>query len=237
MAPHQTSAPRRSEATFDQSRSRRLVPLLAMAIASLGLMAPLSLFAQEPAPKDNPAATNDPKSLPSDEAILKRLPEFSTEYVSDLLGIYARLENKAMVAALTNELRRRDPDGNLPLSDADIANAAMDMSNDPPSPHEALENQIDALILGKKYTEAIALMEKQRAGQFSGKSFPFDTDLADTYATVGNLSAAREAYQRAANARGSTPEQKKRAEKWQRAITLSPTSRNSGFLSRHNPCT
>lgn len=147
------------------------------------------------------ASPQAPESLPSDDAIIERLPEFSTEYLRDLLGIYARLRNTTMISALTEELRRRDPDKVLPRSDAALAAQAMDLDSGPPSPEELLENRIDALVVEKKYTEAIALMERERSENDSGREFPFEVELGDAYATLGNLAAARVAYGRAANSK------------------------------------
>ena len=50
--------------------------------------------------KPEPAAGLSTSELPSDQAILARLPDFSTAYLRDLLGIYARLRNEAMISAL-----------------------------------------------------------------------------------------------------------------------------------------
>ncbi len=211
------TARRRFAATFSvSSRHRFLHHTIALATAFASLSRPHSV-AQDvvPAPEKSdppPAAETTPATsagdLPGDEAILNRLPELSTEYVRDLLGIYARLNNANMIAALTAELRKRDPDGALPMTDAEIAREAMDLNDDPPGPHEALENRIDALILAGKYPEVIVLMEKERAGQFAGKDFPFEVELGDAYGTTGNLAAAREAYQRVVSSK-SAPESSK----------------------------
>ncbi len=209
------TARRRFAATLTTSSRARLLHY-SLAIASL--LTPLSRLpsqAQETGPAEEstsppPAAESAAPSpttsdLPSDEAILNRLPELSTEYVRDLLGIYARLNNAAMIAKLSDELRRRDPDGALPESDAAMAQEAMDLGNEPPSPHEILENKIDVLVQAKKYPEAIALMEKERSTTFKGQAFPFEVDLGDAYASQGNLAAAREAYSRVLTSK-SAPE-------------------------------
>ncbi|MCB1092106.1 MAG: hypothetical protein KDL87_11275, partial [Verrucomicrobiae bacterium] len=155
-----------------------------------------------------PAPAETASDLPSDEAILKRLPELSTDYIRSLLGVYARLNNEKMTKELTAELVRRDPNGAEIESPESIANEAMEVDNDPPNPYEALENEIDALMTAQKYTEAIAKMEKLRTGEFAGRSFPFEIELGDAYGSVSDFNAAKAAYQRAANAAGASAEQK-----------------------------
>lgn len=207
-------ARRRFSASVFLSSSRRLLhQTIAVATALAALTRPHSEAQEAGLPSEQselpPAAETSsatPKSdLPGDEAILQQLPELSTEYVRDLLGIYARLNNANMIAALSAELRKRDPDGALPMTDTEMAREAMNLSDDPPGPHELLERRIDTLILAGKYPEVIALMEKERAGQFAGKDFPFEVELGDAYGTTGNLAAAREAYQRVVDSK-SAPE-------------------------------
>ncbi|MCB1061508.1 MAG: hypothetical protein KDN20_01145, partial [Verrucomicrobiae bacterium] len=167
---------------------------------------PASAQPADTSPKPAASASSE---LPSDDAILGRLPELSTEYVRDLLGIYARLNNAKMITELTGELRKRNPEGTLSQSDAAIATDAMDLgTNEPPSPHEILENKIDALVVAEKFAEAIVLMEKERTTTFAGQGFPFEVDLGDAYGTVGNLTAAREAYSRVISAKGASADQK-----------------------------
>lgn len=180
--------------------------LLCLALAATTLPVPAA-FSQEPASaKPAPAAASPAGDLPSDEAILKRLPELSTDYLRNLLGVYARLNNGAMTKALTGELNRRNPGAVPEKSAEEIVNRAMEEDTDPPSPHEALENEIDRLTTAQKHAEAIALMERHRKERFAGQTFPFDIELGDAYGTTGNFAAAREAYTRALNAKGASKE-------------------------------
>lgn len=185
----------------------RIVPLI---IASSGVFWQVTLPAQSTdATAAAPAASS---GVPSDEAILKRLPELSTDYLRNLLGVYARLGNGAMSKALTDELNRRNPAGAPPITIDSAANDPLDGESEPPNPHEELENRIDGLMTAQKYDAAIALMEKQRNGAFSGKAFPFEIDLGDAYGSTGNYEAARTAYRRALDQKGASAEQKKLAQ-------------------------
>lgn len=161
-----------------------------------------------------PAAESKPASggQPSDEDILRKMPELSTDYLRNLLGIYARLGNDKMSAALGAELKRRDPSGKIDVSPESITREAMEEDASPPNPNDALEDKIDALNRAEKYNEAIAMMEKWRAGQFKGKTFPFEIELGDAYGSIGNFEAARTAYKRAAGQNGATAEQKRLAQ-------------------------
>lgn len=135
--------------------------------------------------------------LPSDQAIMDRISEFSTAYLRDLLGIYARLRNEEMTTALSGELRRRDPGNALPRSDDLLRAQAMDLETSPPSQEETLDDLIDRLISAERNAEALELMEKERATTFRNRIFPFELELGDAYATAGNLLSARGAYGRA----------------------------------------
>jgi tetratricopeptide (TPR) repeat protein len=209
------SAPKRQK--FEPSPIRDtagifpLPALLIIGIISTSLSLAEAQVETSAAPeKPDAAAASD---LPSDEAILKRLPELSTDYIRNLLGVYARLGNADMSKSLTAELNRRNPGGaNEEETPESIASEAMDIDNDPPNPYEAIENQIDAVMSAQKYAEAIVLMEKLRAGQFSGKPFPFEIELGDAYGSTGNFEGARAAYTRAASAPGASSEQKKLAQ-------------------------
>ncbi|MCB1229638.1 MAG: hypothetical protein KDN19_05200 [Verrucomicrobiae bacterium] len=200
------------------SRCRFSIFSLALAIATGPLvsfsLAQESEQAPKPAESSEAPAKTDGNSgdLPSDDAILNRLPELSTDYVQNLLGIYARLNNERMIAALSDELRRRDPNGTLPDTESDLVQDAMDLDDEPPSPFEILENKIDGLVQQQKYTEAVALMEKERTTTFKGADFPFEVDLGDTYATIGNLTAAREAYSRVTISKTAPESQRSLAE-------------------------
>lgn len=216
MDQHPVTARTRFEATLTTSSVSRFLTLsiaLALALAHLSLSTGFSQEPDKPEPQEKPAELSS-SDLPSDDAILNRLPELSTDYVRDLLGIYARLNNEEMISKLSDEIRRRDPDGADPQTDAELARDAMNLGgNEPPSPHEIMENKIDTLITAKKYPEVIAFMEKERTTTFKGKTFPFEIELGDSYASQGNLSAAREAYTRAQNGKGTSAANKALAQK------------------------
>ncbi|MCB1233549.1 MAG: hypothetical protein KDM91_00590 [Verrucomicrobiae bacterium] len=138
--------------------------------------------------------------LPSDESILQRMPDMATEYLREVYGIYARLGNEKMTEAIANELRRRDPDF--------TASSADEGESGPENPHDALEDRIDAMMQARKYSEAIAFMEKLRTERFGGGVFPFEVELADAYGTVGDLERATSGYQRVIDGAGHSAEAK-----------------------------
>jgi Flp pilus assembly protein TadD len=92
------------------------------------------------------------------------------------------------------------------------AAAESGADDDPPSPYDHLENQIDALVSQRKYTEAIDFMEKLKRENLGGNPYYFEVDLGDAYASIGNFEEARISYQRVADSGNYPPETKKKAE-------------------------
>lgn len=151
-------------------------------------------------------------SMMSDTDVTARLPELSLDRLEELLGLYARLGNTNLVNAINAELSRRegsDPDAAGVMERA--AEEADTGADDPPSPYDHLENQIDALVNQRKYTEAIELMEKLKREDLGGNPYVFEVDLGDAYATIGNFEAARASYQKVGGSGGYPPELKQKA--------------------------
>ena len=201
-------------------------PLLATSYAQDGN--PLATTVDRKAPpstgavKDaqTPASTPSPKPTTSaseggerdkDEAVIKKLPNLSTDYLVDLLGIYGRLGNKTMTDAVRAELTRRDPSGTMTNSAGEASGVVGDTFSpgsdpgydpDPGSPFDAIEDQADRLLKLGKPTDAIAVLEKSKSGVKSGSAFPLELQLADAYLAAGRKAEAISTYQRVAASSG-----------------------------------
>jgi hypothetical protein len=128
----------------------------------------------------------------------------STDYLTGLLGVYGRLGNKTMTDAVRAELVRRDPSGAV-ASSSDESSAAdgstfstdgdLGYDPDPGSPFDAIEDQADRLLQLGQPIEAIAVLEKSKAGAKSGSAFPLELQLADAYFAAGKKAEAVASYQ------------------------------------------
>lgn len=194
--------------------SARLIP--ASLMLSLIVLSPPAR-AQEEIRKPAGATLFDPAEVEikkpdnlSDQElkILRSLDTLSVDRLTQLMGVYERLGNDAVLEAIVNAILRRDP-GNAEAkrvkeSDAltettrpagyleDIARKVMagDVVSDP----DSVPVQAATLIVGNRAPEAVALLEKLRSNQFKSGPFPYLDDLAYTLSEAGRLDESEAAY-------------------------------------------
>jgi len=161
---------------------------------------PTPLFTADAIPAE---ASPDPDS---DEAVLDRLPQLSTDHLSGLVGLYQRLGNQKMAAAVSAELERRSPSGVAasdlidsspqPLSEYSNGN---DSSSD--SPFDATEDRADQLLREGRARDAVVLLENAKARSPKERAFPLEAQLASAYLASGRRAEAVASFQGVANSR------------------------------------
>lgn len=155
---------------------------------------------QQPAAPQVPPtdAAADPDS---DEAVLDRLPTLSTDHLSGLTGLYQRLGNEKMAAAVSAELNRRGASAATPnapsnRAEQDWSPSSSDGSdNQPDSPFDATEDQADRLLKLGRASDAVTLLENSKARLSKGRAFPLEAQLASAYLASGRKAEAVTSFQ------------------------------------------
>ncbi len=150
-----------------------------------------------------PAAFSD-----QDWRVLHSIDTLSTDRLQQLLLVYERIDSDAMTDVVVRELLRRDPKNKEALRVRDggqseevirPANylteiAKKVMAGETVPDVDSVPVQATSLILEGRVNEAIALLEKLRANQYKGSTFPYLDDLAYAYSEAERFEEAEAAY-------------------------------------------
>ena len=179
--------------------------------------APAPAPAVTPSDQQRPAeAINDAAPAPdpdSDEAVLDRLPALSTDHLTGLVGLYQRLGNQKMAAAVSAELNRRDPSGStLAAATTQSGEGTQDWSssssdandNQPDSPFDSIEDRADKLMQLGRPGEAVSVLEEAKTRLSKGRAFPLEAQLASAYLASGRKSEAVAGFQRVSTSKSYT---------------------------------
>lgn len=187
--------------------------------------------AKPPAPKNaNGQEEEIQKPVPFSEQELRVLRSASSlpiERLQELLSVYEKLDNMAMMDALARAILRRDPDN----ADALRARSLVDPEEEkrPAGYLEELSKQVlagkkiedtdsiaiqaNALTTDGRFDAAIKLLEAMRRNQFEGKTFPYLDDLGYAYSEAGRFADAIAAYEKITTEAGQSAEARAEAQK------------------------
>jgi len=160
---------------------------------------PAPAVPQSPDEKRPPAPDPD-----SDEAVLDRLPSLSTDHLGGLVGLYQRLGNQKMAAAVSAELQRRAPSiaNTKTTSDSPVpdwsSTASDDSDFEPDSPFDSTEDHADQLMQLGRANDAVSLLEESKTRLSKGRAFPLEAQLASAYLACGRKAEAIESFKRVA---------------------------------------
>jgi len=187
-----------------------------------------------------PSVTNKGKGDAAEEEVQKPVPfsdqerrvlhssvTLPIERLEDLLVVYEKLDNTAMIDAIARVILKRDP-GNAEALRArglvepeqetrrvgyleDLAKQVLSGKrvDDP----DSVAIQANALTADGRADAAIKLLETLRANQFSGKPFPYLDDLGYAFSEAGRFAEAIAAYEKVVTEAGQSSESRAEAQK------------------------
>lgn len=159
-------------------------------------------------PKLTDVEVKKPDALTEQEVrVLRSLEGMSLDKLTQLLQVYERLDNTAMLDAIVRAILHRDPNNAEAIRVRDEetlelsrpagyldALAKKVLAGERVDDVDAVPLQSTALIMEGKPAAAVTLLEKLRSNQFVSKPFPFLDDLGYAYGEAGRLDDAEAAY-------------------------------------------
>lgn len=210
--------------------SNRLLPLvLAASLATSIAQQPSGV--QPPAKKNGETPEEEvQKPVPfsdQERRVLHSAATLPIERLEDLLVVYEKLDNTAMMDAIARVILKRDPDN------ADAMRARGLVEPEPEMRRVGyLEELTKQVLAGKKVEDAdsvaiqanalttdgradaaIKLLETLRANQFAGKPFPYLDDLGYAFSEAGRFAEAIAAYEKISTEAGQASESRAEAQK------------------------
>ncbi|MBL9115475.1 MAG: tetratricopeptide repeat protein [Verrucomicrobiaceae bacterium] len=196
----------------------QLALTLALLAGGCGLLgvseAQEALFPQAPPPPKAQQSTGDveiQKPLPfsdQERRVLESANKLPIERLQELLGVYERLNNTAMMDALIRAILKRDPNNAQAIKSRAMLDptietreigymeklAAKVISGQRVEDVDSIEIHASNLVESEDYEEAKKLLAALRKNQFEGTFFPLLDDLALCYAETGDFDKAEAAY-------------------------------------------
>lgn len=195
--------------------SVRHVPRILVLVSALPFACAFAQPAPTDTPKNNPllpkvsdVEVKRPDALTDQELrVLRSLENMSMEKLTQLLQVYERLDNTAMLDAIVRAMLHRDPNNAeaIRVRDEDSLETTRPaayletlqkkiMAGEKVDDVDAVPLQATALILDGRAAEAVRLLEKLRSNQYQGQPFPFLDDLGYAYGEAGRLNDAEAAF-------------------------------------------
>lgn len=161
-------------------------------------------------PKDGEFEIKKPDNFSDQELkVIRSLDSMSVERLTQLLQVYERLGNDALLDVIVKTILRREPDNaeakrvldSGALSDTTRPAGYLEdiqrkvMAGQKVEDVDSVPVQSAALIVAGRAPEAVVLLERLRSNQFAGKEvFPYLDDLAYALGEAGRLNEAEAAY-------------------------------------------
>lgn len=173
-------------------------------------------------PPPGAAAAATPSPLAEGEEVQRPLPfseqelrvvrssgSLPIDQLVQLMMVYEKLENVAMMDVLVRAILKRDPTneealrvkGTLSPEEETRGAGYLDALSQQVLRGEKVEDtdsvalQANSLVLEGRAAEAVTLLEKLKKQQFVGAWFPYQDDLADAFIELGDLNRAESLYQ------------------------------------------
>ena len=155
-----------------------------------------------------------------EQAVLKRMRGISTGQIGELMEAYARMGNRRMTHALSQEMLRREPDNpkSRDLAVSLLADAAS--LPDDPAAREAGE-----YMAKRQPAQAARVFTQLKKARYQGKVFPWQEDLAYAWYEAGLTDASRAAFEEILRTPGYPEAVRTEAQKAVRMIMTDSISR------------
>ena len=158
--------------------------------------------------------------------VLRSATTLPVERLQELLVVYEKLDNTAMMDALARAILRRDPNNQDALRARGLVEPELETR-----PVGYLEELSRQVLAGKKVEDtdsvaiqgntlttdgradaAVKLLEALRANQYAGKPFPYLDDLGYAYSEAGRFDDAISAYEKIVTEAGQSSESRSEAQ-------------------------
>ncbi len=189
---------------------------------------PAGTVEKEPEEVQKPALFSD-----TEMRVLRAASTLPVERLVELLSVYEKLDNTAMIDVLVRAILRRDP------ANADAIRARDGVGEEELRPVGYLDELAKKVMAGQKVDDpdsvsiqanalttegradaGIALLEKLRANQFDDKTFLYGDDLGYAYSEAGRFDDAIRAYEKVATDSRYSPDTRSEAQKMLPALKL-----------------
>lgn len=178
---------------------------------SAGVLPPLSETRRPAAksPAGNEIEVRKPETFSDqDLRVLHSIESLSTDRLAQMMLVYERLDNSAMLDVVVREVLRRDPKNKDALriregnSQEEVVRPAgyLDeitrkvQAGQPVNDPDSVPVAATSMVLSGRADEAVALLKKLRANQFKSGSFPYLDDLAYALSEAGHYEEAEATY-------------------------------------------
>ena len=157
--------------------------------------------------------------------VVRNAASLSTEQLVDLINVYDRLGNVAMMQVLARHILQRDPQNEdalramkeidaaievRPANYLDVMSARV-LRGERVSDPEAVATQSRVLLLERKPAQAVKLLEALRRVNYGKTPFPFFEDLGAAYRDNGQFAQAETAYRAVLESSTSSAESRQEA--------------------------
>ena len=169
----------------------------------------------------NPPPTAAVGSLGAKEqGVLKKMRTMGNGQIAELMEAYARMGNRRMTIALSQEMQRRDP-GNARSRDLAVSLLAEASSlPDDPAAREAEE-----FLAKRQPAQAARVLTRLKKERYQGRVFPWQEDLAYAWYEAGLTDASKIAFEEILRTPGYQAAVRAEAQKAVRMITTDSISR------------
>lgn len=185
--------------------------VLAFAGLAIGVIAqqPVTPQSTRPAPGGQEEEVQRPVPFSDQELrVLRSINSLPVERLVELLKVYEKLDNTAMMDALIRGITRRDPDNAAAREARDLVDPKEEMRSvgyleqiakkvlggEKVEDTDSVAIQANVLTTEGRAAEAAALLNRLRANQFAKDHFPYHDDLGYAYAEAGRYDEAISAY-------------------------------------------
>ena len=168
-----------------------------------------------------------------DQRVMRNLEHAPTERLIQILRVYEKENNQAMMLVISAEILKRNPE----QPDAIRANETATREEARPpefskfmasevrsgrkaSDPEAVSQEAHRLTEAHDYAGAVKLLEQLREVNFPTGPYPYLEDLASAYQDAGQLNKAQTAFQAVVNDPDAAPDSKQDAERELKSIIL-----------------
>ena len=191
-----------------------LIPACALLFAGNAIASPLQVRqAEVAAPRSSNSAAAVGSLGAKEQSVLKKLGSMTPGQISELMEAYARMGNRRMASALSQEILRRDP-GNSKSREL-----AVSLLSDAASlPDDPTAREAEELLAKRQPAQAARLFSQLKKTSYTGRPFPWQEDLAYALFEAGQTDASQAAFEEILRTPGYPEAQRAEAQKAVRSI-------------------
>ena len=141
-------------------------------------------------PRPSPASAAVGSLGAKEQGVLKKMRGMSTGQIGELMEAYARMGNRRMTNALSQEMLRRDP------ANPNSRGMALALLADASSlPDDPAAREAEEYIAKRQPAQAARVFSQLKKARYQGRVFPWQEDLAYAWYEAGLTDAAKVAFE------------------------------------------